>query len=120
MRFRRNERIRRRSEFQQIYAQGRRVQGRFSIVFIMPNAGGPGRLGIAATRKLGDSVERNRAKRLIREVFRRNKIAPGFDIVVVPKRELLDASLTLLEADYRTTVERQLERTGRPGRHPRV
>jgi ribonuclease P protein component len=66
-----------------------------------------GRLGIAATRKFGGAVQRNRAKRLIREVFRRNKIAPGFDIVVIPKRELLDASLSALEADYRTTIERR-------------
>ena len=67
-----------------------------------PTACAVGRLGIAATRKLGGAVQRNRAKRLIREVFRRNKIAPGFDVVVIPKRELLDASLSALEADYRT------------------
>ena len=67
-----------------------------------------GRLGIAATKKLGGAVQRNRAKRLIREVFRRNKIAPGFDVVVVPKRELLDASLTALETEYRNILERRL------------
>jgi len=52
-------------------------------------------------------VQRNKAKRLIREVFRRNKIAPGFDIVIIPKRELLNASLSALEADYRATIERR-------------
>jgi len=67
-----------------------------------------GRLGIAATKKLGGAVRRNRAKRLIREIFRRNNIAAGFDIVVVPKRELLDASLTALEADYRQNIERRI------------
>jgi ribonuclease P protein component len=71
-----------------------------------------GRLGIAATRKIGGAVQRNRAKRLIREVFRRNKIVQGFDVVVIPKRELLDASLSTLEADYRSLVERRL-RQGR-------
>jgi len=76
-------------------------------VFLLANEHGIGRLGIAATRKFGGAVQRNRAKRLIREVFRRNKIAPGFDIVVIPKRELLDASLSALEADYRTTIERR-------------
>lgn len=80
-------------------------------MFLLAN-GGVGRLGIAATRKLGGSVERNRAKRLIREVFRRNKIADGFDVVVVPKRELLDATLTTLEADYRRLLARRVARQG--------
>ena len=119
-RFRPLERIRRRPDFQQVYERGQRIGGRYSTVFILANAGGPGRLGIAATRKLGGAVQRNRAKRLIREVFRRNKIAPGFDIVVIPKRGLLDATLTVLEADYRALVERQLGRARRAGRDPRL
>ena len=77
-------------------------------LFVLPNQRAVGRLGIAATKKLGGAVQRNRAKRLIREVFRRNNIAPGFDVVVVPKRELLDATLTVLEADYRNSLDRRL------------
>ena len=111
--FRLTERIRKRAEFQQVYERGTRIHSRYCTVFILPNEGPVGRLGIAATRKLGGAVQRNRAKRLIREVFRRNKIAQGFDVVVVPKRELLDASLTVLEADYRTTLERYTQRRGR-------
>jgi ribonuclease P protein component len=106
--FERRARIRRRAEFQQIYEQGARIRGRYSTLFVRPNTLEMGRLGIAATRKLGGAVVRNRAKRLIREVFRRNKVAPGFDVVVIPKRELLDASLTVLEADYRNLLERRL------------
>jgi ribonuclease P protein component len=109
--FRPAEHIRRRAEFQQVYQQGTRVHSRYGILFILANQLPNGRLGIAATKKLGGAVERNRAKRLIREVFRRNKLAPGFDVVVVPKRELLDASLTALEADYRQTLERTLRRS---------
>jgi ribonuclease P protein component len=106
VKFRPTERIRRRAEFQGVYKRGVRLRGRYSTTFILPNSGGVGRLGIAATKKLGGSVQRNRAKRLIREVFRRNKIAAGFDVVVVPNRDLLDASLTVLEAEYRGLVER--------------
>src|SRR5450759_159293 len=119
MKFRPHERIRRRVEYQQVYARGVRTHSRYSTVFILANAFGFGRLGIAATRKFGGAGERNRAKRLIREVFRRNKIANGFDIVVIPKRDLLDASLTAIEADYRTLLERRLhhmrESRPRPG-----
>lgn len=76
-------------------------------MFFLANEAGIARLGIAATRKLGGAVVRNRAKRLIREVFRRNKLPHGVDVVVVPKRELLDASLDALEADYRALIERR-------------
>ena len=109
-RFRPEERIRRRPEFLRIYEKGSRIHGRLLTLFLLPTSQSVSRLGIAATRKLGGAVERNRAKRLIREVFRRNKIAPGFDVVVVPKRELLDATLTALEAEYVQTVERSIRR----------
>jgi ribonuclease P protein component len=110
--FARNERIRRRAEYKRIYDQGTRIHGRYLTLFLMPGEPQIGRLGIAATRKLGGAVARNRAKRLIREVFRRNKVAPGFDLVVVPKRELLHASLTALETEFRHIVERSLRRSG--------
>ena len=107
-RFRPHERIRRRAEFQEVYERGARVQGRYATVFVLANRRAVGRLGIAATKKLGGAVQRNRAKRLIREVFRRNNIAPGFDVVVVPRREMLDATLTVIEADYRNSLERRV------------
>ena len=109
-RFRPNERIRRRVEYQQIYDRGVRIHGRYLTMFTLSNNLPIGRLGIAASRKLGGAIDRNRAKRLIREVFRRNKLAPGFDIVVIPKRELLDASLNTLETEFRNTLERSLRR----------
>jgi len=47
----------------------------------------PARLGITVTRKFGDAVRRNRAKRLIREAFRRcpELFPAGTDVVVIPK-----------------------------------
>jgi ribonuclease P protein component len=101
-----HERIRRHTEFQQVYERGVRVHGRYATLFILPNVQAKGRLGIAATKKIGGAVRRNRAKRLIREVFRRNKVVPGYDLVVVAKRELVDASLTVLEAEYRKLLDR--------------
>jgi ribonuclease P protein component len=109
--FGRHERLRRRAEFQQVYQRGIKVHGRYSTLFVLPNTLPVGRLGVAATRKLGGAVVRNRAKRLIREVFRRNKLAPGFDVVVVPKRDMIDASLTAFETEYRQIVGRGLRQS---------
>src|SRR5581483_622250 len=98
------ERIRRRPEFERVYNTGMRIHGRFLTLFVMPNGGTIPRLRVAATPKLGSAVERNRAKRLAREVFRRNKITAGLDIVIVPRREMLDAPFASLETDYCRTL----------------
>jgi ribonuclease P protein component len=108
--FSRNERICRRVEYQKVYEKGVKVHSRLFTLFRLPNGLDVGRLGIAATRKLGGAVVRNRAKRLVRETYRRHKLAPGFDIVIVPKRELLDTSLNALEAEFRTSLERSARR----------
>ena len=105
------ERLHSRAQFLGVYERGMKMHGRYMTLTALPNAQPFARLGITASRRFGGAVTRNRAKRLIREVFRRNKIAPGFDIVVIPKRELLGASLTALEADYRQILARSVHRS---------
>jgi ribonuclease P protein component len=106
-RFRRQEHILRRADFERAYASGSRIHSRFMTVFVTPNGGPRARLGVAATRKLGPAVDRNRAKRLAREIFRRHKLGEGLDVVVVPRREMLDASFSSLEADYIAALNRR-------------
>jgi ribonuclease P protein component len=65
------------------------------------------RVGVVAPRRLGVAVARNRLKRLTRELFRRNKVEPGFDIVVMPRREMLAAPYASLERDYRTLLQKR-------------
>ena len=108
-----HERIRRHGDFQRVYARGQRLHGRYATLLLLPTGDAPGRLGVAATKKLGGAVRRNRAKRLIRELFRRHKVAHGFDVVVVPKPEFLDADLTAIEAEYRRNLDRGLRQAQR-------
>jgi ribonuclease P protein component len=103
----RAERVRRRPDFERAYDAGARVHARFMTVFVVPNHGVHARFGVAATRKLGSAVVRNRAKRRARELFRRHKVAGALDIIIVPRREMLDAPFTSLEADYLAALERR-------------
>jgi ribonuclease P protein component len=108
-RFTKASRVRRRGEFKRVFDLALRTKGRYVTVLIAPNTEGTARLGIVASRRLGDAVRRNRAKRLIREVFRQSQpvsVRQGFDVVVIPRRELFDAPYASFETDLRSALKR--------------
>ena len=116
-RFTKASRVRRRGEFQRVFNLSLRAKGRYLTVLVAPNEAGTTRLGIVASRKLGDAVRRNRAKRLIRQIFRQTQslpVRPGIDVVVIPRRELFDAAYSSLESDFRGTLVRCAARLPRP------
>jgi ribonuclease P protein component len=98
--------LRRRAEFTKVFEGGIRFRGRFMTCFALSNDAGSPRLGIAASQKMGNAVARNRAKRLVRELFRAHKPLTDIDLIVVPRREIINAPWTNIEADYRAALLR--------------
>lgn len=83
------QRVRKRREFEAAQKAGRRVTTpHFVLLLHARDESGVARLGIVASRKVGNAVTRNRAKRLVREAFRstRDLFQAGIDLVVIVRR----------------------------------
>jgi ribonuclease P protein component len=110
----RGDRLRKRREFEECYASGVRASGRFIQVFLSsgetPRGGnGTCRLGISVPRRVGNAVARNRVRRRLREIFRRERAAvpaPALALVVHARPSSAEASFSEIRADYLETVAR--------------
>lgn len=100
-------RLRKRAEFKHVYETGVKAHGQYMSIFCVATDRGTTRLGVTATRKLGGAVQRNRAKRRLREVFRRRpETSSGLDVVVNPRPSLLVAAFEAIEAEYGALLQR--------------
>ena len=105
----RANRVRKRAEFLDIQSGGVRVNGD-CLVFVVKRrpAGSPLRLGITASRKIGNSVQRSRARRLIREGFRAvfGELPDALDIVVIVRRPLGERKMQALLEEWQRALPR--------------
>jgi ribonuclease P protein component len=86
---------------------------RFVLILSVSMGADSPRLGITASRRVGNSVVRSRAKRLIREAFRatRELWPKGVDLVVIVKRAPGDSKLESVVSEWyaaRPQIERRL------------
>jgi len=107
------ERIRKKSDFLFLYKNGCRYRGRYFNLVYLPNSLAFSRMAVVVSKKVGKAVTRNKVKRWIRDLFRRNKdwIKGSFDIMVIAKKEILEISRLQLRGDYLTALESMSRRS---------
>src|SRR4026208_668195 len=99
-------------EFQHVYRNGKRYDGVFITVFVLENDALNHRLGVTASKKaLGKAVQRNRAKRLLRETFRSNEtflreLARNYDWVLNAKAAVRQTKLDAPREELKGIIEK--------------
>jgi ribonuclease P protein component len=97
-----HERIRKKKDFLILYKKGSRYKSKYFSLIYSFNALPYSRVGVVASRKVGEAVVRNKVKRRMRELFRRNKDLLGtpVDLLIVAGPEMPRAEWTQLKEEY--------------------
>ena len=111
-------RLKKRTEFLNVAKGARHHASAFTLQAIVREpAAEPARFGFTVTKKAGGSVERNRMRRRLREALRRAaplEAKPGFDYVIVARREALGVGFDRLVSDLARAMRLIGDKPGRP------
>lgn len=102
--------LRYQKNFDRIYRRGKSIGDRFVVVFFIKNNLDYTRTGFLASKKVGNSVKRNRARRLMKESIRLSSIElpKGYDFIFIARNTIVDASCQQVQK----SLESALRRTG--------
>ena len=96
------------SQFREAYETGDKHVGRLMVVYLRRGEGASLRLGVVASRKVGHAVARARARRLLREAYRRerHRLHGEVDVVLVARAALLEAEWPAVLGDLEALLKR--------------
>ena len=99
--------IRKQRDFSRIYKQGKSRGGRYTVILYKRNGLKISRTAFVASKKVGNSVERNRARRLMRSAFRSVEpgISKGYDIMFVARNNINGRKEAEVESQIRKSLK---------------
>ncbi|MBS7360662.1 MAG: ribonuclease P protein component [Oscillospiraceae bacterium] len=97
------------TDFRRLYNRGKAIINPALVIYYSKNRAGICRIGITASKKVGNAVERNRSRRVIKEAFRNiaKEIEPCFDFVLVARSKTKHLKSTHIENVLRDTLKNE-------------
>ncbi|MCM1049328.1 MAG: ribonuclease P protein component [Clostridiales bacterium] len=94
------ESLKKNTNFVYVYKNGKSYVNKYIVMYVLENNSNRNRLGISASKKIGNSVVRHRFSRLVKESYRlhENIFNSGLDIVVVARKSAASASYSEIES----------------------
>lgn len=98
--------LRKQSDFERVYKRGSSRGSKYIVILYMKNELDYTRVAFVTSKKVGNSVERNRARRLMKESFRilKEDICKGYDIVFVARKSIISSGQEEVKKSMRTAL----------------
>lgn len=102
--------LRKKSDFQSIYNRGKSIGDKYVVIFYKTNNLSYNRTAFLASKKVGNSVKRNRARRLMKESIRTLdlNLKKGYDFIIIARTTINDVKCQ----DVKSSVKRAFKRAG--------
>ncbi len=102
--------LRKKKDFSVLYSKGKSVGERYVVVFFKKNRLGVTRTAFLASKKVGKSVQRNRARRLMKESYRAlsDQMEAGYDLIFIARKTINNLKC----ADVKKSMEAALKKSG--------
>lgn len=103
------ERLKKNLHFKNVYKRGQSIADKYVVIYFVKNNLEETRVGFTASKKVGNSVKRNRARRLMKESFRNiyeAYLKQGYDIVIIARVAIKDASYGDVEKSMKRAMKK--------------
>jgi ribonuclease P protein component len=99
--------LRKQSDFSRVYKQGKSKGGRFAVILYKRNGLKFSRTAFVASKKVGNSVNRNRSRRLMRAAYKALEpgVKGGYDIIFVARADIIKCKEPEVERQLKKSLE---------------
>ena len=103
-----NNVLRKDADFDNIYKRGKSVGDKYVVVFFIKNHRDINRTCFLASKKVGNSVRRNRARRLLRESYRlfKDRLPVGYDVIIIARNTITGRKFQEVDKSIRRAFTR--------------
>ena len=103
-----SESLKKYGDFQRVYKKGRSYANKYLIMYIRKQDTAGNRIGISVSKKVGNSVVRNRAKRLMKESYRNieGSLPEGYDFIIIARNTICGKKCAEVEKSLNSAFRR--------------
>jgi ribonuclease P protein component len=98
--------LRDKRDFDRLYKKGAKIHGKYLVLIFVKNGREYSRKAFLASKKVGNAVARNRARRLMKEAYRifSPHLKPGYDILFIARNTIVDRGCPEVEKTMKASL----------------